>query len=311
MRLLRVLWAVPVVALAMLVSACGSEDDQEQAQEQVQGQAPLTEDQVSAFIASFPVLRAMGERFANEFAGIADANNPSAANPFAGPAVRVSGEVFEDVMNGLGGFGHVQGRGDFFGRWRRTFGTFHVRDHFALQFNHGAGGGFAQLHRGLVVGVDIDQLAVEAYRALEPCDQCRESMGVHAIECYRDGLTAGGGSIQITAAYEVEVVDSMCSLSFEPNYSAPLSITQAGFGDVVRDCTGCPCGPPNLNISVLTDVISAINRFSNASCAPKKSRVEMRPGGVDFKIDFTDVLLILSSFTGAEYPLPAPADPCQ
>lgn len=75
MRTLRMLWAVPVIALAMLVSGCDSEDDQEQ----VQGQAPLTADQVTAFIASHAALRAMQEKYVAEFSG---ANNPNAANPF-------------------------------------------------------------------------------------------------------------------------------------------------------------------------------------------------------------------------------------
>lgn len=91
MRVLRVLWAVPVVALAMLVSGCDSEGDQEQAQEQVQGQAPLTDDQVGAFIASFPVLRAMGERYGKELAAIADPNNPNPANPYGAMMAQIKG----------------------------------------------------------------------------------------------------------------------------------------------------------------------------------------------------------------------------
>jgi hypothetical protein len=79
MRTLRALMVVPAVALAMLLSGCDSEGDQEQAQGQVQGQGPLTADQVTAFIASHAALRAMQEKYAAEFSG---ANNPNAANPF-------------------------------------------------------------------------------------------------------------------------------------------------------------------------------------------------------------------------------------
>jgi hypothetical protein len=78
MRMLKALWAVPVIALVMLVAACDSEDAEEQAQEQSGGQGPLTEDQVTAFIASFPTIRAMGEKYSNELAGMADTSNPNA-----------------------------------------------------------------------------------------------------------------------------------------------------------------------------------------------------------------------------------------
>jgi hypothetical protein len=76
--MLKTLWAVPVIALVMLVAACDSEDAEEQAQEQSGEQGPLTEDQVTAFIASFPTMRAMGEKYSNELAGMADTSNPNA-----------------------------------------------------------------------------------------------------------------------------------------------------------------------------------------------------------------------------------------
>jgi hypothetical protein len=73
MKILRLSWVFPVVALAMLVGACDSEEDAEQAQAQDQKQAqtgaPLTEDQVASFISTYPALRALGDKYAAAGAG--------------------------------------------------------------------------------------------------------------------------------------------------------------------------------------------------------------------------------------------------
>ena len=79
-----------------------------------------------------------------------------------------------------------------------------------------------------------------------------------------------------------------------------------------RHCRSSCCGDRrNLNIDVLGDVVAAINKFSNLACAPKKTRIDIAPGTVNFKIDIGgDVLGLLGAFAGAPYSVPLPADPC-
>ena len=77
MRKLQVLWALPLIGLAMLMAGCDSEGDQQEAQEKAQAQAALSEDQVTSFIATFPAIRAVGENYAKQVGG--DPANPYGA----------------------------------------------------------------------------------------------------------------------------------------------------------------------------------------------------------------------------------------
>jgi hypothetical protein len=98
------------------------------------------------------------------------------------------------------------------------------------------------------------------------------------------------------------MVDEACELNEETSYSAGLSLTQAGWGDVVTDCTGCPCGPANESIAIVTDVVALVNKFSNQQCAPNKGRAELDPATTDFLISIADVLRGLRAFTGEHFP---------
>jgi len=120
-------------------------------------------------------------------------------------------------------------------------------------------------------------------------------------------LAPGGGALQVPANYTIEVLDESCSSTLDSSFSEPLFVTQAGWGDVVLNIATCPAGPPNLIIDMLGDVVGAINKFSNLNCAPKKTRVDLEPGTIDFKVNITDVLQGLSAFSGATYPFASKA----
>ena len=96
----------------------------------------------------------------------------------------------------------------------------------------------------------------------------------------------------------------------EEDYSEPLAISTAVWGDVVRDLAECPNGPSNGTINVVGDVVSLIRKFSNANCAPSKSRADLEPASLDLKINITDVLQSLGAFTGEGYPFTPDTDPC-
>jgi hypothetical protein len=123
-------------------------------------------------------------------------------------------------------------------------------------------------------------------------------------------LVAGGGSISIPSMYDVEVIDRNCDSGDPGNFSDPLSITQSAWGDIVQNCTGCPCAIPDLRVDIVTDVDTILFKFSNRPCMPTTSRCDLIPATPDFKIDIGDVLRALNAFSGLNYPF-APGDPCE
>jgi hypothetical protein len=114
-------------------------------------------------------------------------------------------------------------------------------------------------------------------------------------------MASGAGPIDIPAVYDIQVIDSACSLSDEDAYSAPLTMTQPGFGDINTDVSTCPNGPPDGSVGVVTDVVGALNKFSNIMCAMQKARGDLVPCLVDFNIGIPDVVAALGAFTGGDY----------
>jgi len=114
-------------------------------------------------------------------------------------------------------------------------------------------------------------------------------------------MATSTGPIDIPAVYDIQVIDSACSLSDEGAYSAPLTMTQGGHGDINVDVSTCPNGPPNGSVGVVTDVVGALNKFSNIMCAMQKARVDLVPCRVDFNISISDVVAALGAFTGGDY----------
>jgi hypothetical protein len=137
------------------------------------------------------------------------------------------------------------------------------------------------------------------------------------IHLYHDGIVPSRmatptGPIDMPAQYEVQVVNVQCDLSNESSYSVPLPVTQAGWGDVVRDVADCPNRAPNGNVNVIGDTISVINKFSNIGCPVEKARADIRGApafGINFKIDIFDILQTIAAFQGESYPF-TPTDPC-
>jgi len=130
------------------------------------------------------------------------------------------------------------------------------------------------------------------------------------LHLYHEGvvpshMSTSTGPIDDPAVYDIQLIEYWSQLSCGYCYSDPLTMTQAGWGDVVTDVAQCPNGPPNGNIGVITDVIALLNKFQNRSCAPKKTRGDLYSYEVDFKIDITDVVHCLGAFVGGDYPFGA------
>lgn len=122
------------------------------------------------------------------------------------------------------------------------------------------------------------------------------------VHLYHQGIMPKG-------VYDIQFVDSSCQVMVDGNYSNPLSLTQAKWADIVQDCQGCPCGPPDNSVNVTTDVVAQLDKFQNKLCSVSMARADIQPDAQDFKITINEVLLSLNAFRGWPYPL-TPGDPC-
>ena len=132
---------------------------------------------------------------------------------------------------------------------------------------------------------------------------------VDVVHLFHEGFVPDG-------VYDVQVVDSSCSLQAEASYSTPLRMTQGKWGDICGDGAGGACtGVADGNPEVVQDVLGLIDKFQNIN-ALQKSRADLVPGddgthnGPDFKVTIIgDALFALDAFQGFAYPF-TPGDPC-
>ncbi len=132
---------------------------------------------------------------------------------------------------------------------------------------------------------------------------------VDVVHLFHEGFVPDG-------VYDVQVVDSSCSLQEEGSYSAPLTMTQALWGDICGSGPGGACtGVADGSADVAQDVLGLIDKFQNIN-ALQKSRADLVPGdngnnnGPDFKVTIAgDALFALDAFQGFPYPF-TPGDPC-
>ena len=110
--------------------------------------------------------------------------------------------------------------------------------------------------------------------------------------------------------YTLQAIDNSCSTTAEGNFSEPLAMTTAKWGDTVRDCSVIPCPPPEGVVNII-DVVSILNRFVSDPDSPRKARCDLEPACVDLVINISDVLFALGAFQGSPYPfVPSAPDPC-
>ncbi|UCC30860.1 MAG: DUF4215 domain-containing protein [Phycisphaerales bacterium] len=109
-----------------------------------------------------------------------------------------------------------------------------------------------------------------------------------------------------SATYAVQVVDSTCAM-LELDFSDVLIITTSRWGDVVEDCTTCPCGPPDGLVN-FTDVAAEMDKFKNLAppsipChALVKARAELDMETLDHCLCTPEAVWCLEAFRGERYP---------
>ena len=114
-----------------------------------------------------------------------------------------------------------------------------------------------------------------------------------------------------SSLYTVQVIDEVCQVGDEANYSVPASLETSGYGDICDALAGGNWPPPNGSVSIVSDTIAVLAKFSNNPNAPIKARADLEPANVDFRINITDVLETVFGFQGRLYPqTPSVADPC-
>ena len=122
------------------------------------------------------------------------------------------------------------------------------------------------------------------------------------LHLYHEALVPEG-------TFAVQEIKGGCPSADEANYSEAIEVSLPVWGDMVSDCETIPCGPPDGQVDIITDVTSALDKFKNAEGAPKKVRVDLEPGLPDGLINLSDVTFALNGFRGDTYPFTPPA-PC-
>jgi hypothetical protein len=117
--------------------------------------------------------------------------------------------------------------------------------------------------------------------------------------------------------YHIQAIDVTCALGSEANYSAPLVVRTSRFGNTVGtysedfcrphkenyvDCWSPPEAPVDFD-----DISSTVAKFKNSPGAPQKSRADVAPGIIDFKVDFSDIPWVVDGFRALPYPADPPA----
>ena len=129
-------------------------------------------------------------------------------------------------------------------------------------------------------------------------------------------LDPGPPTVLDEARYTIRVFEASCNIE-----GAGFSNTVVVVNPVSGDVSGSfdPGGPfwmsPDGNTSIVTDVVAAIQGFGNSPGNPTKTRVDVDPCLVDFKIQILDIVRLIDSFRNVPSPfapgaMDCPKNPC-
>jgi hypothetical protein len=155
----------------------------------------------------------------------------------------------------------------------------------------------------------------------DPCPQCRpETFLAAPLVCqpvFRDW--GGDGTVHVydpaivpESRYSVRAFASGCSLDDQYAYSASRSIQTSKFGDIAGsyDHNARQWTEADGGVHVTVDAVADLAKFGNRLGCPMKARTDIEPSVLDFKINVTDVVLVVEAFRGRAYPFTAPSPPC-
>lgn len=118
-------------------------------------------------------------------------------------------------------------------------------------------------------------------------------------------LNVTGPAIVPEGAYGVQAVYEACDAAVEDDYSVPLIMNTARWGDVLP-----PFNPPDPRTQPdFVDVAGVVDRFRSAVGAPGTARADLEPAEPNQDVNFLDISNVIDAFKGVSYPHPA-ACPC-
>ncbi len=125
------------------------------------------------------------------------------------------------------------------------------------------------------------------------------------------------------APFDLHDLDNLCRAAEPPDESGALVVESPIWGDVSGqfddNSLGQNSGPlwvaPDQSADIFPDIVAAIEAFSNRPGNPTKTRADVEPCLLDFKINITDIVLLLDAFRGLPFPFGpgmsnCPTDPC-
>lgn len=119
-------------------------------------------------------------------------------------------------------------------------------------------------------------------------------------------LHVTGPAIMPSSTYKVEAIaQSTCDTNQPFNYSAPLTITTARWGDVATPFQGplpAPLTQPNIG-----DIAAVVDKFKAVPTAVIVARADLNPGIPNFKVDISDVANCVDAFKNIQYLFAGPA----
>lgn len=137
------------------------------------------------------------------------------------------------------------------------------------------------------------------------CDPYYTDWGAGSvIHVFHEGIVPLG-------IYQIRAIDDVCDAGIESNFSTPIEIATAAWGDTVEDLSTTPPGPPDGVVQII-DTLAVIGRFGSQPGSIVKARADLFPGCLDMTINITDVLAAVTGFQGLDYPFERTADnPCE
>ena len=139
-------------------------------------------------------------------------------------------------------------------------------------------------------------------------DCAQGTCGVDGVIHIIDQGIVPSKNVNQQAIYSMQVIESACAQDQEANFSDALAVTQPLWGDMGNG-TDCPMAPPNGAADLVPDVTAALQKFSNALCAPKKTRADVGPDSLDMNVGIADVLQLLNAFSSGSSVFPFAAGP--
>jgi len=115
-----------------------------------------------------------------------------------------------------------------------------------------------------------------------------------------DLLYISGAEIIPSSIYDLQLIYDTCSPSNEQQYSFPLGIGTARWGDVIA-----PFSPPSTAVQPdFQDVSAVVDKFKSVVGAPKKARSQLQPAAFNpmEDVSFLDISACVDAFKGAPYP---------